>query len=115
MRSPAAAGIRRAIGLAAAAGFGAGVAVLTKSSLWLVVPWVLLPLFATEAWRARITVAVAGLSLPAGLWGWGPRLIVPAIPLLAAAAAMVLDRCPQASPFIVYPWLPPRRGRRISP
>lgn len=27
-----------------------------------------------------------------GLWGWGPRLLVPAIPVLAAAAAIILDR-----------------------
>jgi hypothetical protein len=30
-----------------------------------------------------------------GLWGWGPRLLVPGIPLLAASAAVLLDRWPR--------------------
>jgi hypothetical protein len=30
-----------------------------------------------------------------GLWGWGPRLLVPALPALAALAAMLLDRWPR--------------------
>jgi hypothetical protein len=30
-----------------------------------------------------------------GLWGWGPRLLVPAIPVLAASAAVLLDRWPR--------------------
>jgi hypothetical protein len=177
---------RRAMFYAMLAGFGAGVAVLTKSSLWLAVPFALLPLlgrggstslrarlalmltgllgpivawvgfdlvrfgqlfasypgerfshsFIDGAWRlfvgpnrgfliyfpalgvAMVTVAIysrrqlsrtrlaalaaigifgALLALASGwwawhgLWGWGPRLLVPSIPPLAASAAVVLD------------------------
>jgi len=59
---------------------------------------------AAMAWLAPVLVLVALLALAAPWWawdgvgGWGPRLLVPAIPLLAASAGVELAR-----------WLPAAR------
>jgi hypothetical protein len=41
---------------------------------------------------AALLIVAAGWWAWHGLWGWGPRFLVPAIPSLAASAAVVLDR-----------------------
>lgn len=62
---------RREIRLAAAAGLAAGFAVLTKSSLIVVAPWVLLPLLAAgdrRRLRSRSLAAALGAAVPLALW-----------------------------------------------
>ena len=184
---------RAALRCAFLAGLAAGVAILTKSSLWVAAPFALLPLLRADApvgLRARILCALGGLAVPVGgwihfeirgsdvcsrptvarasripgwmdsgdcspvrigvwfylsrarhrdsgggdlyrrpsnrarlvvtasagifaallaigagwwawhgLWGWGPRLLVPAIPPLAACAAIVVDRWPRTARY----------------
>ena len=46
---------------------------------------------------AALLAMAAGWWAWHGLWGWGPRLLVPAIPPVAACAALVLDRWPRAA------------------
>ena len=64
---------RQAAARAALAGFAAGVAVLTKSSLLIVVPFALLPLLApggAASVAPRAAAAFAGFIVPGGLWLW---------------------------------------------
>jgi hypothetical protein len=58
------------------------VAARDRAAMWGVLP----PLAGT----ATMIVMAAGWWAWHGFWGWGPRLIVPAIPLLAAVAAPVV-------------------------
>jgi hypothetical protein len=52
----------------------------------------------TRAWLAAALVLLAHLAITAGYWGWhgmegwGPRLIIAGLPLLAPFAALALDR-----------------------
>ena len=65
---------RQAILSAGLAGFAAGLAVLTKSSLLVVAPFALLPLMARGGGplpiRSRVAVALGGFALPAAIWLW---------------------------------------------
>ena len=60
---------RAALRCAFLAGLAAGVAILTKSSLWVAAPFALLPLLRADApvgLRARILCALGGLAVPVG-------------------------------------------------
>ena len=62
---------RAALRCAFLAGLAAGVAILTKSSLWVAAPFALLPLLRADApvgLRARILCALGGLAVPVGGW-----------------------------------------------
>jgi hypothetical protein len=73
-------------------------------ALAIALPAAALILTRASDWRTKLTIAgavgifISLLTLAApwwawhGIWGWGPRLLVPAIPPLAACAALGLDR-----------------------
>jgi len=48
---------------------------------------------------AALLAIAAGWWACHGLWGWGPRLLVPALPLLAASAAIIVDRWPRTARY----------------
>ena len=48
---------------------------------------------------AGLLAIAAGWWAWHGLWGWGPRLLVPAIPPLAASAAIIVDRWPRTARY----------------
>jgi hypothetical protein len=67
---------RRALVYSALAGVIAGVAVLTKSSLWIAVPFALLPLLgagSSTRLRERLSMAAVGLAGPVIVWLWFER------------------------------------------